>query len=62
MAAGSGSGNGNYNGLQIYEIDGQIHPGHTDYVFGTQDNSIYNSSDSGATVPCGSSSTRIASA
>jgi uncharacterized repeat protein (TIGR01451 family) len=51
MAAGSGSGNGNFNGLQVYEVAGQIHPGHSDYVIGTQDNSIYNSTDSGATWP-----------
>ena len=51
MVAGSGSGNGNYNGLQVYEVSGQVHPGHSDYVFGTQDNSIYGSGDSGATWP-----------
>lgn len=52
MVAGSGSGNGNFNGLQVYEIAGQVHPGgHSDYVFGSQDNSIYGSGDSGATWP-----------
>ncbi len=52
MAAGSGSGNGNFNGLQMYEVAGQIHPGaDTHYVFGTQDNSIYGSSNSGVTWP-----------
>lgn len=51
MVAGSGSANGNFNGLQVYEVSGQIHPGHSDYVFGTQDNSIYGSGDSGATWP-----------
>jgi uncharacterized repeat protein (TIGR01451 family) len=51
MVAGSGSGNGNFNGLQMYEVSGQVHPGHSDYVFGTQDNSIYGSGDSGATWP-----------
>ena len=51
MVAGSGSGNGNYNGLQMYQVSGQIHPLHSDYVFGTQDNSIYGSGDSGATWP-----------
>lgn len=52
MVAGSGSGNGNFNGLQIYEVAGQIHPGsNSTYDFGTQDNSIYGSSDSGATWP-----------
>lgn len=55
MVAGSGAGNGGFNGLQVYEISGQVHPGSpagsSDYVFGTQDNSIYGSSDSGATWP-----------
>ena len=51
MVAGSGSGNGNFNGLQMYEVAGQVHPGHSDYIFGTQDNSIYGSGDSGATWP-----------
>lgn len=52
MAAGSGGGNGNFNGLQVYEVAGQVHPGgHSDYVIGTQDNSIYGSSDGGATWP-----------
>lgn len=51
MAAGSGSGNGNFNGLQIYEVAGQVHPGHSDYIFGTQDNSIYGSSNGGTTWP-----------
>jgi uncharacterized repeat protein (TIGR01451 family) len=52
MAAGSGAGNGNFNGLQAYEVSGQVHPGGpSDYVFGTQDNSIYGSADSGATWP-----------
>lgn len=52
MAAGSGTANGGFNGLQIYEIAGQVHPGgHTDLYFGTQDNDVWASGDSGATWP-----------
>lgn len=51
MAAGSGTSGGGFNALQVYEIKGQIHPDHTDLWFGTQDNSIYASSDNGATWP-----------
>ncbi|HET6214881.1 MAG TPA: hypothetical protein VFE14_18580, partial [Micromonosporaceae bacterium] len=51
MVAGSGTSNGGFNALQVYELSGQIHPDHTDLWFGTQDNSIYASSDNGATWP-----------
>ena len=51
MAAGSGVSGGGFNALQVYELKGQIHPDHTDLWFGTQDNSIYASSDNGATWP-----------
>lgn len=51
LAAGSGSDNGGFNALQVYEVNGQLHPDHTDLWFGTQDNSIYGSSDNGATWP-----------
>lgn len=45
----TGAGNGGYNALQLYEIDGQVHPGHTDVYMGTQDNDIWASGDDGAT-------------
>lgn len=53
MAAGSGAINGGFNALQIYEVDGQVHPpsGHTDLYFGTQDNGVWASPDGGATWP-----------
>lgn len=52
MAAGSGSSNGSFNALQIYDVTGQTHPGlATDLYFGTQDNSAYGSTDSGSTWP-----------
>lgn len=49
MAAGSGSGNGGFNALQVYEVNGQVHPDHTDLYFGTQDNDSWASKDNGAT-------------
>jgi hypothetical protein len=51
MTAGSGSLNGGFNALQIYDLTGQISPTHTDLYFGTQDNSIWASPDKGATWP-----------
>jgi hypothetical protein len=45
----TGAGNGGYNALQLYEVDGQVHPGHTDVYMGTQDNDIWASGDDGAT-------------
>jgi uncharacterized repeat protein (TIGR01451 family) len=51
MVAGSGTSGGGFNALQVYEIKGQIHPGHTDLWFGTQDNSLYASQDNGVTWP-----------
>ena len=47
----TGAGNAGYNALQLYEIDGQVHPGHTDLYMGTQDNDIWASGDDGATWP-----------
>jgi len=46
----AGAGNGGYQALQIYEVQDQVHPGlPTDLYFGTQDNSLWSSVDSGAT-------------
>src|SRR5437016_747233 len=49
----TGGGAGGLNALQIYEVTGQVHPGpppaQTDLYFGTQDNSLWASSDGGAT-------------
>jgi len=39
--------------LQIYEAHAQVHPDHTDVYFSTQDNSLWASSDGGATWPPG---------
>jgi uncharacterized repeat protein (TIGR01451 family) len=47
----TGGGNKGYNGLQIYEIAGQVHPDHTDLYFGTQDNDLWASGDNGLTWP-----------
>ncbi len=44
-----GGGNAGFHALQLYEVANQIHPGATDVYFGTQDNSLWASSDSGAT-------------
>lgn len=51
MAGNSGS-NG-FNGLQIYQVTGQVigGGGTTDLIFGTQDNTIWGSGDNGATWP-----------
>lgn len=51
--AGSGSSNGNYNALQVYTVNGQVHPpaGHTDLFFGAQDNRNWGSPDGGVTWP-----------
>jgi hypothetical protein len=46
-----GNGPGGYNALQVYEMNGQVHPGHTDLYFGTQDNNLWASGDNGATWP-----------
>ncbi|HKB34428.1 MAG TPA: sialidase family protein [Candidatus Dormibacteraeota bacterium] len=54
MAAGSGGANGNYNALQVYEVNGQVHtdPGtNTDLYFSTQDNDVWGSPDNGVTWP-----------
>src|SRR5262249_49167747 len=45
----TGTGNAGYNALQLYEVDGQVHPGHTDLYMGTQDNDIWASGDDGVT-------------
>jgi hypothetical protein len=47
----TGAGTGGYNALQLYEVAGQVHPGHSDFYFGTQDNDIWASGDSGVTWP-----------
>jgi photosystem II stability/assembly factor-like uncharacterized protein len=41
-----------YNALQLFEVTGETHPGHpSDYYFGTMDNNLWASGDSGATWP-----------
>lgn len=47
----TGGGANGYDALQLYEIDGQVHPSHTDLYLGTQDNNIWASGDNGATWP-----------
>jgi hypothetical protein len=47
----TGSGSGGYDALQIYEVDGQVHPDHTDLYFGTQDNNLWATGDNGLTWP-----------
>jgi hypothetical protein len=47
----TGSGAAGYNALQLYEVDGQVHPSHTDLYIGTQDNDIWASGDNGVTWP-----------
>jgi hypothetical protein len=44
------SGNG-LSALQVYEQTNQVHPDHTDYYFGTQDDSLWASGDNGRTWP-----------
>lgn len=46
-----GGGNAGFNALQVYEVANQVHPGATDVYFGTQDNSLWASSDSGVSWP-----------
>jgi hypothetical protein len=46
-----GNGSGGYHALQVYEMNGQVHPGHTDLYFGTQDNCLWASGDNGGTWP-----------
>jgi hypothetical protein len=52
---GSGPSAGSFNALQLYQVIGQVHPGATplptDLYFGTQDNDIWASIDSGANWP-----------
>jgi hypothetical protein len=45
----TGAGSAGYNALQLYEVDGQVHPDHTDVYMGTQDNDIWASGDNGVT-------------
>jgi hypothetical protein len=45
------SGAVGHNALQAYEVTGQVHPDHTDFYFGTQDDDIWASSDNGVTWP-----------
>jgi hypothetical protein len=47
----TGSGAAGYDALQLYEVDGQVHPSHTDLYIGTQDNDIWASGDNGVTWP-----------
>jgi hypothetical protein len=47
----TGTGTGGYDALQVYEVTGQLHPDHIDEYFGTQDNNLFASPDSGATWP-----------
>jgi hypothetical protein len=35
----------------VYEVNGQVHPSHTDLYFGTQDNDVWASPDNGASWP-----------
>lgn len=51
QGAGSGTSNGNYNALQIYQVTGQIHPTGTDLYLGTQDNDIWASGNNGSSWP-----------
>lgn len=45
------SGHG-YSALQLFEVTGETHPGNpSDYYFGTMDNNLWASGDSGATWP-----------
>jgi uncharacterized repeat protein (TIGR01451 family) len=47
-----GAGNAGYQALQVYEVQSQVHPGlPTDLYFGTKDNDLWSSVDSGATWP-----------
>jgi hypothetical protein len=45
----AGNGPGGYHALQIYEMNDQVHPSSTDLYFGTQDNSLWASSNDGST-------------
>jgi hypothetical protein len=47
----TGNGTGGYHALQVYEMNGEVHPDHTDLYFGTQDNDLWASGDNGATWP-----------
>lgn len=49
----TGGGNGGYNALQVTEVTGQLHASGigADLYFGTQDNDIWASGDSGRTWP-----------
>ena len=47
----TGNGTGGYHALQVYEMNGEVHPSHTDLYFGTQDNNLWASGDNGATWP-----------
>lgn len=47
----TGGGVNGFNALQIYEVTGQVHPDHTDLYFGSHDNDLWASPDSGATWP-----------
>jgi len=47
----TGAGHGGYAALQLYQVTGTVHPTHTDIYFGTQDDGLWVSPDSGATWP-----------
>ncbi|HLQ62346.1 MAG TPA: hypothetical protein VK131_10820, partial [Candidatus Acidoferrales bacterium] len=48
----SGTHGHGYNALQVYEVTGETHPGlNSDLYFGTMDNNLWASADSGATWP-----------
>jgi hypothetical protein len=46
-----GTGAAGFNALQIYDVDGQILPDHTDLYFGTQDNGLWASPLNGLSWP-----------
>ena len=45
----TGNGAGGYHALQVYEMNGEVHPGGTDLYFGTQDNNLWASMNNGST-------------
>jgi uncharacterized repeat protein (TIGR01451 family) len=47
----TGNGTGGYHALQVYEMNGEVHPSSTDLYFGTQDNDLWASANNGSTWP-----------
>lgn len=45
----TGNGPGGYHALQVYEVNGEVHPSQTDLYFGTQDNELWASANNGLT-------------